>query len=81
MTTITINERTKAGKTLLELANLLATSNEGVIINIGSDKPSVKKLSIKEQQFLTNLRKVARDVKQNSGKKEYQSLETFLDEI
>lgn len=32
MTTITINERTKAGKTLLELARLLAVSNKGVKI-------------------------------------------------
>jgi len=32
MTTITINERTKAGKTLLELAKLLAVSNKGVKI-------------------------------------------------
>lgn len=30
MTTITINERTKAGKTLLELAKLLAATNKGV---------------------------------------------------
>jgi hypothetical protein len=32
MTTITINERTKAGKTLLELARLLAVTNKGVKI-------------------------------------------------
>lgn len=32
MTTITINERTKAGKTLLELAKLLAATNKGVKI-------------------------------------------------
>ncbi|TDW47280.1 hypothetical protein EV144_105299 [Flavobacterium sp. 270] len=32
MTTITINERTKAGKTLLELAKLLAVTNKGVKI-------------------------------------------------
>ena len=33
MTTITINERTKAGKTLLELAKLLSLTNKGVEIN------------------------------------------------
>ena len=33
MTTITINERTKAGKTLLELARLLSVTNKGVEIN------------------------------------------------
>ena len=43
MITITINERTKAGKTLLELANLLATSNKGVTINVGLGKPVATK--------------------------------------
>lgn len=33
MTTITINPRTKAGKTLLELARLLSEKNSGVFIN------------------------------------------------
>lgn len=33
MTTITINERTKAGKTLLELAKLLSVNDKGVEIN------------------------------------------------
>jgi hypothetical protein len=32
MTTIIINERTKAGRTLLELARLLATTNKGIEI-------------------------------------------------
>ena len=32
MTTITINKRTKAGKTLLELAKLLATTNKDIEI-------------------------------------------------
>jgi hypothetical protein len=32
MTTITINERTKAGKALLELAKLLAVTNKGIKI-------------------------------------------------
>ncbi len=38
MTTITINERTKAGKTLLELAKLLSISNKGVRIDEGIDR-------------------------------------------
>lgn len=33
MTTITINEKSKAGKTLLDLARLLAKENSGVVIN------------------------------------------------
>ena len=40
MTTITINERTKAGKTLLELAKILSTSNKGVFIDTGLKKPA-----------------------------------------
>ncbi|MFE3846691.1 hypothetical protein ACFX5D_01755 [Flavobacterium sp. LB3P45] len=32
MTTITINERTKAGKIVLELAKILSVSNKGVAI-------------------------------------------------
>lgn len=42
MTTITINEQTKAGKMLLELAKILSVSNEGVRID-GSVKKIVKK--------------------------------------
>lgn len=33
MTTITINKRTKAGKTLLELAKLLSVNNKDIEIN------------------------------------------------
>jgi hypothetical protein len=33
MTTITINEKSKAGKIVLDLARLLAKENSGVIIN------------------------------------------------
>ena len=33
MTTITINKRTKAGKTLLELAKLLSVNNKDIQIN------------------------------------------------
>jgi len=46
MTTITINKRTKAGKTLLELARLLAISNKGVTIDesvVNSEDENTKK--------------------------------------
>lgn len=43
MTIITINERTKAGKTLLELANLLAVNNKGVSIDAGVSKSKIDK--------------------------------------
>ena len=44
MTTITINERTKAGKILLELAKILSLSNKGVQISEnGSKMPTTAK--------------------------------------
>ena len=33
MTTITINEKTKAGKTLLELAKTLALTSNGIVVD------------------------------------------------
>ena len=42
MTTITINERTKAGKTLLELAKMLSATNKGVTIDTGLNAPVAK---------------------------------------
>jgi hypothetical protein len=45
MTTITINPRTKAGKTLLELARLLSEKNSGVFIN-------EEKISKKQTQWI-----------------------------
>ena len=46
MTIITINERTKAGKTLLELAKILSLSNKGVQI---SEKELKKPTTAKEK--------------------------------
>lgn len=43
MTTITINERTKAGKTLLELAKILSVNNKGVRIDVELGKESILK--------------------------------------
>ncbi len=42
MTTITINERTKAGKIVLELAKILSVSNKGVAIETKTAKPDSK---------------------------------------
>ena len=50
MTTIMINERTKAGKTLLELAKMLAVSNKGVVIDEGTEK----ELLLKEEKSVYN---------------------------
>lgn len=41
MTTITINERTKAGKIVLELAKMLSVTNKGVCIDSESNKPTL----------------------------------------
>ena len=41
MTTITINERTKAGKIVLELAKMLSVTNKGVSIDSELNKTAV----------------------------------------
>ncbi len=41
MTTITINEQTKAGKIVLELAKILSVTNKGVCIDSGLNNPTV----------------------------------------
>ena len=56
MTTITINERTKAGKTLLELAKLLSVSNKGVRI----DEAIEKELMLEEEKSVYNSKFVAK---------------------
>lgn len=50
MTIITINERTKAGKIVLELAKILSVSNKGVVIeeNTIVEKPI---FDAKEEDF------------------------------
>jgi len=58
MTTITINERTKAGKTLLELARLLAVTNKGVKIE--------EEESPYNPDFVKKIKKIEADY--NSGK-------------
>lgn len=67
MTTITINERTKAGKALLELANLLASSNKGVIINVGLGKPVLKKTKVLDKS--TETKNFSKTVNKNMTKK------------
>lgn len=45
MTTITINERTKAGKIVLELAKMLSVSNKGVEIETSVKEMPVSKVN------------------------------------
>ncbi len=83
MTTITINKNTKAGKTLLELARLLAISNKGVTIDesdVNSEEENIeKKLTSKQEIFIDRLKKIKNEV--NSGTYKGQSLQSFLNEI
>jgi hypothetical protein len=82
MTTITINERTKAGKTLLELAKLLATTNKGVAIDdsgLAKAATKNKELTLKQKKWIDGLKKVATDVK--SGTFKGKSAQSFLNEL
>lgn len=83
MTTITINKSTKAGKTLLELARLLAISNKGVTIDESDvnleNENTEKKLTTKQKAFIDRLKKIKNDV--DSGTYKGQSLQSFLNEI
>ena len=65
MTTITINERTKAGKTLLELAKLLSVSNRGVSIEEGLDKELIlqEEKSIYNPKFVDMVKKAQKSTK------------------
>jgi ribosomal protein S8E len=63
MTTITINERTKAGKTLLELAKILAATSKGVIIDANVlDKATVIQENY-SPQFLAKIKAAEKEIK------------------
>lgn len=83
MTTITVNERTKAGKALLELAKMLAVTNKGVSIDIVGVKKAIvateQVLTAKQTKWINGLRKIAVDVK--TGNYKGQSVESFLYEL
>jgi hypothetical protein len=64
MTTITINERTKAGKTLLELAKLLSTSNKGVVIDASLKKPLVEEKNPYNLKFLSKIKLAEKQIKE-----------------
>lgn len=62
MTTIIINERTKAGKTLFELAKILSVKSKGVIINIddlqlSADKEAKKIKKAEKKKMILELSK------------------------
>ena len=84
MTTITINERTKAGKSLLELAKILSVSNKGVIINSGpglnATSVATKPLTTKQRTLINRLKRVKKDVDSGNMKK-FRPINELLDEI
>lgn len=56
MTIITINERTKAGKMLLEFAKIIAASNKGVTIDLEQKKtPKTKEKSPYNPEFVNRI--------------------------
>lgn len=88
MITITINERTKAGKMLLELAKMLSSNNKGVIITeTGLEKPvsavgTESALSTKDKAFLKRLKRSAQHAKEiGAGTRKGKSLDALLDEL
>ena len=66
MTTITINERTKAGKTLLELAKLLSVSNKGVRIDEAIEKELMREeeKSVYNSKFVAKIKMAEKQIKE-----------------
>jgi len=66
MTTITINERTKAGKTLLELAKLLSVSNKGVRIDEDIEKEKIleEEKGVYNPKFVAKIKLVGKQIKE-----------------
>ena len=65
MTTITINERTKAGKTLLELAKILSVSSKGVVIDEGVENELIleEEKSVYNPKFVEMIKKAQKSKK------------------
>lgn len=79
MTTITINERTKAGKTLLELAKMLSASNKGVTIESEAVEKTVPNNT---DEFLKKVRRSAKHAREiASGTRKGNSLEKLMSEL
>jgi len=66
MTTITINERTKAGKTLLELAKLLSVSNKGVRIDEDIEKEKIleEEKGVYNPKFVAKIKLAEKQIKE-----------------
>ncbi len=84
MITILVDERTKAGRTLLETARIMAKHDKG--IDIGDDKKSkvkgmeavASKRKLKLERDLIQGLKEAKEISQ--GKRKHKTLEQLLNE-
>ena len=63
MTTITINERTKAGKIVLELAKMLSATNKGVCIDSELNSTAVIEKDNYNPEFVKMVLKSAKSKK------------------
>lgn len=63
MTTITINERTKAGKIVLELAKMLSVTNKGVRIDQKEGNQSVY-----SDAFVAKIKRAEENIKKGETK-------------
>ena len=80
MTTITINDRTKAGKSFLEFAkNLTFVKFEPKEVLLKAD---AKKITPSQKKWIDDLKKSILETKEvAAGKRKKQTLKSFLDEI
>ena len=81
MVTITINERTKVGRTLVDLAQLLAANNKSITVSLGLNKTAKidAKLTTKQRALINRLKKVKQ--KADAGLYETQTLKSFLNDL
>jgi len=80
MTTITINDRTKAGKSFLEFAKNLTFVKIETKEDLG--KADVKKFTPVQKEWVDDLKKSILETKEvAAGKRKKQTLKSFLDEI
>jgi uncharacterized protein YrrD len=63
MTTITVNERTKAGKIVLELAKMLSVTNKGVVIDQKEEDQSVY-----SDAFVAKIKRAEENIKNGETK-------------
>lgn len=83
MTTLTINEKTKAGKVVLELVKILTDAgSKGIEINNPTNNLESPELSPKDEAFLKTLKRSAKHAKEiGAGTRKGKPLQELLDEL